>query len=87
MPLVKDNGQTPEAAKGKKAYMVIWTTTVDHACQRCCCSEPALEYAWVECEGEVLFMAKDLLAQVGAVCHKDLSNILGTTLGKDMEYA
>ena len=27
MPLVKDNGQTPEAAKGKKAYMVIWTTT------------------------------------------------------------
>ena len=48
---------------------------------------PALEYAWVECEGEVLFMAKDLLAQVGAVCHKDLSNILGTTLGKDMEFA
>ena len=27
MPLVKDNGLTPEAAKGKKAYMVIWTTT------------------------------------------------------------
>lgn len=27
-------------------------------------------------------MAKDLLAQVGAVCHKDLSNILGTTLVK-----
>ena len=88
MPLVKDNGQTPEAAKGKKAYMVIWTTTPwTMPANVAVALNPALEYAWVECEGEVLFMAKDLLAQVGAVCHKDLSNILGTTLGKDMEYA
>ena len=27
MPIVKDNGKMPAAAKGKKAYMVIWTTT------------------------------------------------------------
>lgn len=88
MPLVKDNGQTPEAAKGKKAYMVIWTTTPwTMPANVAVALNPALEYAWVECEGEVLFMAKDLLAQVGAVCHKDLSNILGTTLGKDMEFA
>lgn len=26
MPIVKDNGMMPEAAKGKPAYMVIWTT-------------------------------------------------------------
>ena len=88
MPLVKDNGQTPEAAKGKKAYMVIWTTTPwTMPANVAVALNPALEYAWVECEGEVLFMAKDLLAQVGAVCHKDLSNVLGTTLGKDMEFA
>ena len=27
MPLVKDNGMLPEAAQGKPAYIVIWTTT------------------------------------------------------------
>ena len=68
--------------------MVIWTTTPwTMPANVAVALNPALEYAWVECEGEVLFMAKDLLAQVGAVCHKDLSNILGTTLGKDMEFA
>ena len=63
MPIVKDNGMMPEAAKGKPAY------------------------AWVECEGEVLFLAKELLEQVGKVCKKDLSNVLGTCKGKDMEFA
>lgn len=63
--------------------MVIWTTTPwTMPANVAVALNPALEYAWVECEGEVLFMAKDLLAQVGAVCHKDLSNVLGTTLGK-----
>lgn len=88
MPLVKDNGQMPEAAKGKKAYMVIWTTTPwTMPANVAVALNPSLEYAWVECEGEVLFMAKELLGKVGAVCHKDLSNVLGTTLGKEMEYA
>ena len=48
---------------------------------------PDIEYAWVECEGEVLFLAKELLEQVGKVCKKDLSNVLGTCKGKDMEFA
>ncbi|MEE1229954.1 MAG: class I tRNA ligase family protein, partial [Phascolarctobacterium sp.] len=88
MPLVKDNGQTPEAAKGKKAYMVIWTTTPwTMPANVAVALNPDLEYAWVECEGEVLFMAKDLLDEVGKKCHKDLSNILGTTMGRDMEFA
>ena len=85
MPLVKDNGMLPEAAQGKPAYIVIWTTTpwtmpanVAH---------PDFEYAWVECEGEILFMAKEMLEAVGKVCKKDLSNIIGTCKGKDMEYA
>ena len=46
MPLVKDNGQTPEAAKGKKAYMVIWTTTPwTMPANVAVALNPALEYA------------------------------------------
>ena len=32
-------------------------------------------------------MAKEMLEAVGKVCKKDLSNIIGTCQGKDMEYA
>ena len=37
---------------------------------------PDFEYAWVECEGEILFMAKEMREAVGKVCKKDLSNCL-----------
>ena len=88
MPLVKDNGMLPEAAKGKPAYVVIWTTTPwTMPANVAIALHPDIEYAWVECEGEVLFLAKDLLEQVGKVCKKDLSNVLGTCKGKDMEFA
>ena len=88
MPIVKDNGMMPEAAKGKPAYMVIWTTTPwTMPANVAVALHPDIEYAWVECEGEVLFLAKDLLEQVGNVCKKDLSHILGTCKGKDMEFA
>ena len=88
MPIVNDNGMMPEAAKGKPAYMVIWTTTPwTMPANVAVALHPDIEYAWVECEGEVLFLAKDLLEQVGNVCKKDLSHILGTCKGKDMEFA
>lgn len=88
MPIVKDNGMMPEAAKGKLAYMVIWTTTPwTMPANVAVALHPDIEYAWVECEGEVLFLAKELLEQVGKVCKKDLSNVLGTCKGKDMEFA
>ncbi len=88
MHIVKDNDMMPEAAKGKPAYMVIWTTTPwTMPANVAVALHPDIEYAWVECEGEVLFLAKDLLEQVGNVCKKDLSNILGTCKGKDMEFA
>lgn len=88
MPLVKDNGMLPESAKGKKVYMVIWTTTPwTMPANVAVALNPNFKYAWVECEGEVLFLAKDLLEQVGKICHKNLNHILGTCLGKDMEYA
>lgn len=88
MPLVKDNGMLPEAAQGKQAYIVIWTTTPwTMPANVAIALHPDFEYAWVECEGEILFMAKEMLEAVGKVCKKDLSNIIGTCKGKDMEYA
>ena len=88
MPLVKDNGMLPEAAQGKPAYIVIWTTTPwTMPANVAIALHPDFEYAWVECEGEILFMAKEMLEAVGKVCKKDLSNIIGTCKGKDMAYA
>lgn len=88
MPLVKDNGMLPEAAQGKPAYIVIWTTTPwTMPANVAIALHPDFEYAWVECEGEILFMAKEMLEAIGKVCKKDLSNIIGTCKGKDMEYA
>ena len=88
MPLVKDNGMLPEAAQGKPAYIVIWTTTPwTMPANVAIALHPDFEYAWVECEGEILFIAKEMLEAVGKVCKKDLSNIIGTCKGKDMEYA
>ncbi len=88
MPLVKDNGMLPEAAQGKPAYIVIWTTTPwTMPANVAIALHPDFEYAWVECEGEILFMAKEMLEAVGKVCKKDLSNIIGICKGKDMEYA
>lgn len=88
MPLVKDNGMLPEAAQGKPAYIVIWTTTPwTMPANVAIALHPDFEYAWVECEGEILFMAKEMLEAVGKVCKKDLSNIIATCKGKDMEYA
>lgn len=88
MPLVKDNGMLPEAAQGKPAYIVIWTTTPwTMPANVAIALHPDFEYTWVECEGEILFMAKEMLEAVGKVCKKDLSNIIGTCKGKDMEYA
>ena len=71
-----------------KAWIVIWTTTPwTMPANVAIALHPDFEYAWVECEGEILFMAKEMLEAVGKVCKKDLSNIIGTCQGKDMEYA
>ena len=88
MPLVDDKGLMPEAGKGKPAYIVIWTTTPwTMPANVGVALHPDIEYAWVECDGEVLFLAKELLEQVGAVCKKDLTHVLGICKGKEMEFA
>ena len=88
MPIVKDNGQRPEGAQGKKAYMVIWTTTPwTMPANVGITLNPDFEYAWIENGDEVLFMAKDLVAQVEADCKLTFGKVLGTTKGRDMEYA
>ena len=88
LPIVKDNGQRPEAAKGKKAYMLIWTTTPWTIPANVGVTlNPKFEYAWVENGDEVLFMAKDLVQAVAQDCGLTFGAVLGTTMGKDMEYA
>ena len=88
LPIVKDNGKMPAAAQGKKAYMLIWTTTPWTIPANVGVTlNPRFEYAWVEYGDEVLFMAKDLVQAVAKDCGLTFGAILGTTMGKDMEYA
>src|SRR5574344_1987628 len=88
LPIVKDNGKMPAAKKKKKAYMLIWTTTPWTIPANVGVTlNPRFEYAWVEYGDEVLFMAKDLVQAVAKDCGLTFGAILGTTMGKDMEYA
>ena len=85
-PLKDDKGLLPAAAKDKDVFVVIWTTTPwTLPANVAIAVNPDFEYAWVESEGEVYLMAKELLASVGKVCHKEFTNILGTVKGSDLE--
>lgn len=88
MPLVKDNGKMPAEAQGKKAYMVIWTTTPwTMPANVGITLNPRFEYSWVEYGDEVLFMATDLMEKVASECGITLGKVLGTCHGQDMEFA
>jgi isoleucyl-tRNA synthetase len=86
-PLIKDKDLTPEAARGKKASVVVWTTTPwTIPANVAIAVNPDFEYAWVEYGDEVLIMAKELVGKVAAECGIEFGKILGTTKGRDMEY-
>lgn len=86
-PLKDDKGLLPEVAKDKDAFVVIWTTTPwTLPANVAIAVHPDFEYAWVESEGEVYLMAKELLGAVGKVCKREFTNILGTVKGKDLEF-
>ena len=88
MPLVKDNGLTPEEAKGKPAYMVVWTTTPwTIPANVAVAVNPEVEYAWVEYNGEVLIMAAELVDKVAEECGVTFGPVLGTTQGRKFELA
>jgi isoleucyl-tRNA synthetase len=88
MPLVKDKGLTPEAAKGMKAYFVVWTTTPwTIPANVAIALNPDFEYAWVEYQGEALIMAKELIDKVASECGITFGPVLGVTKGRDFEYA
>ncbi len=87
MPLVKDKDMTPEAARNKKAYMLVWTTTPwTIPANVAIAINPDFEYAWVEYNGEVLILAKDLIGKVSEECGITFGPVLGVTKGRDMEY-
>jgi len=86
-PLKDGKGLVPEAAKDKNVFVVIWTTTPwTLPANVAIALNPDFEYAWVESEGEVYLMAKDLLGAVGKACKREFTNVLGTVLGKDLEF-
>jgi len=88
MPIINDNGKMPAEAKGKKAYMVIWTTTPWTIPANVGITlNPDFEYVWVENGDEVLFVAKELMNKVAEDCGLTLGKVLGTTMGREMEYA
>ena len=87
-PLVKDNGLTPEAAKGKKVSMVIWTTTPwTIPANVGIAINPDFDYAWVEYNGEVLIMAADVVDKVASECGVTFGPVLAATRGRELEYA
>jgi len=87
-PLKDGKGLVPEAAKDKEVFVVIWTTTPwTLPANVAIALNPDFEYAWVESEGEVYLMAKDLLGAVGKACKREFKNVLGTVMGKELEFA
>ncbi len=87
-PLKDDKGLLPETAKGKNVFVVIWTTTPwTLPANVAIAVNPDFEYSWVESEGEVYLMASDLLEAVGNVCKRQFTNVLGTVMGKELEFA
>ncbi|MCQ2363602.1 MAG: class I tRNA ligase family protein, partial [Acidaminococcaceae bacterium] len=87
IPVADDKGKLPEAVKGNKVFFIIWTTTPwTMPANVAVALHPKYEYAFVECDGEVYVLAKDLLKVVGDACGKDLSKVLATASGKDLEY-
>ncbi|MEG1727557.1 MAG: isoleucine--tRNA ligase [Acidaminococcaceae bacterium] len=86
-PITDDKGLLPEAAKDKDCFVVIWTTTPwTLPANVAIAVHPNFEYAWVEAEGEVYLMAKELMGAVGQACKKEFTNILGTVKGSELEY-
>ena len=87
-PLKDDKGLLPEAAKGKNVFVIIWTTTPwTLPANVAIAVNPDFEYSWVESEGEVYLMASELLEAVGKVCKRQFTNVLGTVMGKELEFA
>ncbi len=86
-PLKDDKGLLPAAAKDKDVFVVIWTTTPwTLPANVAIAVHPDFEYAWVESDGEVYLMAKELMGAVGKACHKEFTNILATVKGSELEH-
>lgn len=86
MPLVDAKGKLPDMAKGKKVFFLIWTTTPwTMPANVAIALNPKFEYAWVDCDGEIYVLAKDLIETVGHACDKDLNKIIAINRGIELE--
>lgn len=70
-----------------KAYVVIWTTTTwTLPGNMATCIGPEYEYCAVYANGEFYIMAKELAASTMQAAKIEEYEILGTCMGKDLEY-
>lgn len=71
-----------------KTYFVIWTTTTwTLPANIAICLGPNFEYAIVRVKDENLIIAKDLVENTMKAANIEEYEIIGTVLGKDLEYA
>lgn len=84
-PLKDDKGVLPPGLKDKNVYAVIWTTTPWTLPSNVAIAvHPEFEYSWVENDGEIYLMAKELLQHVAEDTDKQF-NIVSSVMGKELE--
>ncbi len=84
-PLQDDKAILPPGLKDKPVFAVIWTTTPwTLPANVAIAVNPDFEYCWVECDGEIYLMGKELLPQVEEDSKKTF-NIFSSVMGKELE--
>ena len=84
-PLKDDKGVLPPGLQGKPVFAVIWTTTPwTLPANVALAIHPDFEYSWVESEGEIYLVGKELLPQMEADTKKKF-NVISSVVGKELE--
>ena len=85
-PLLSDIGESVPSLKGKKVFVIIWTTTPwTIPANLAICFHPDFIYAAVEVRDEVFIIAEGLLLRILAALEIDQYRILDTFSGATLE--
>jgi len=85
-PMISDLSQKFPVLKGKKVYILIWTTTPwTLPANLAIAFHPEYEYAAFEARGEVFIAAKRLIPVIAEVLNLPETKILETFPGKELE--
>jgi isoleucyl-tRNA synthetase len=85
-PLVDDKGTLPIGVNAEHVFGVIWTTTPwTMPANVAIAVHPEIEYAWVECQGEIYLLAVELIESVARDNKLENYTILSTLKGSNLE--